>query len=258
MNLRESSSWTRRQLFKDSATGWVRLATSRRRASRPGRGQADSPVLAPAATGAPQAKNIIYHRMAGPPRLSTCSFQAKLNQLMASLPRSRTSGASIRVPQGKPKLLGSPHRFAREIRPGDVGCAALATVTGSQSSVRCIPTSSTTRGAVVHPRRVGAAGAAEHGVRLSYGRDRNRDLPSFVAGIGDRLPTGVSLWAAPSLPTVHQGCNCGRREIGALPSDPAALTATAAAVDQHGVEARPKPEPTPWRPRDLTRSRSTR
>ena len=128
MNLREEilKARTRRQLFKDSVTGLGTIALASLL-------NEDLPAAAPTPDSADplrpkpphfpaRAKNIIYLHMAGAPStLDMFDYKPKLNELNGQYcPDSYIRGQQFAFIKGKPKLLGSPHRFAPRGKSGQV------------------------------------------------------------------------------------------------------------------------------------------
>jgi hypothetical protein len=208
---------TRRQLFRDCGVGVGALALA---------SLLDDQLLA--APSSPQdplapkephfpakAKRIIYLHMAGAPStLDLFDFKPKLTQLNGQFcPDSYIRGQQFAFIKGKPKLLGSPHVFARHGRSGQVMSNILphlATVADDICIIRSMHTDQFNHAPAqlfVHTGspRLGRPGM---GAWLSYGLGtENRNLPSFVVLVsGTANPDGgASLWGSGFLPTIHQG-----------------------------------------------------
>src|SRR3954454_19855398 len=132
MNLREEvlKLRTRRQLFKDSVTGLGTIALASlleeglfAAAPKPVTVTESADPLRPRAPHfTPRAKNIIYLHMAGAPStLDMFDYKPQLNQLNGQYcPESYIRGQQFAFIKGKPKLLGSPHRFAPRGQSGQV------------------------------------------------------------------------------------------------------------------------------------------
>src|SRR5438876_6898857 len=127
MNLREEilKYRTRRQFFKDCSTGLgtVALASllNEKLFAAPATLAADDP-LAPKKPHFPaKAKNIIYLHMAGAPStLDLFDYKPKLNELNGKpCPDSYIRGQQFAFIKDKsPRLLGSPHTFAKYGKSG--------------------------------------------------------------------------------------------------------------------------------------------
>ena len=127
MNLWEEikKAQTRRQFFKDSVTGLGTIAlASLLNEGRTAEPEPNSvnPLRPKAPHFNPRAKNIIYLHMAGAPStLDMFDYKPKLNELSGQLcPESYVRGQQFAFIKGKPKLLGSPHRFAPRGKSGQV------------------------------------------------------------------------------------------------------------------------------------------
>ncbi len=213
---------TRRQFFKDCGVGVGSLALAsmldeRLFAAAPPAGAAADDPLAPRRPHFPaRAKNIIYLHMAGAPStLDLFDYKPKLNELNGKeCPEAYLRGQQFAfIANRKPKLLGSPHKFARHGKSGQEMSNVLphlATVADELCIVRSMHTDQFNHAPAqlfVHTGspRLGRPGM---GAWLSYGLGTlNRNLPSFVVLVsGTAAPDGgASLWGSGFLPTVHQG-----------------------------------------------------
>ncbi|HLJ96662.1 MAG TPA: DUF1501 domain-containing protein [Gemmataceae bacterium] len=221
MNLREEilKYRTRRQFFKDCTTGLGTIAL----ASLLNEGLfATSPAVASEDPLAPKkphfpakAKNVIYLHMAGAPStLDLFDYKPKLNELNGKpCPQSYIRGQQFAFIKGTPKLLGTPHSFAKRGKSGQEMSNILphlATVADELAIVRSMYTDQFNHAPAqlfVHTGspRLGRPGM---GAWVSYGLGtENRNLPSFVVLIsGTAAPDGgASLWGSGFLPTIHQG-----------------------------------------------------
>src|SRR5262249_58519254 len=115
--------------------------------------------------------------------------------------------------KGKPKLLGSPHRFAPRGKSGQVMSDVLphlATVADDLAVIRSMYTDQFNHAPAQLFVHTGSArlGRPSMGSWLSYGLGtENRDLPNFVVLVsGTSAPHGgASLWGSAFLPTVPPG-----------------------------------------------------
>jgi hypothetical protein len=221
MNLREEilKAQTRRQLFKHSVAGLGTIALASllnedlpAAAPTP---DSDDPLRPKPPHFAPRAKNIIYLHMAGAPStLDLFDQKPKLNELNGQYcPDSYIRGQQFAFIKGKPKLLGSPHRFAPRGKSGQIMSDIvphLATVADDIAVIRSMYTDQFNHAPAQLFLHTGSArlGRPSMGSWLSYGLGtENRDLPSFVVLVsGTAAPDGgTSLWGSAFLPTVHQG-----------------------------------------------------
>ncbi len=222
MNVRDEllKSRTRRQFFKDCGVGLgtLGLASLLNENLFAGSGgvAAEDPLRPNKPHVAARAKNVIYLHMAGAPStLDLFDNKPKLIELNGQpCPESYIRGQQFAfIKSGKPKLLGSPHKFARyghsgqeisEIMPH------LATVADELTIIRSMYTDQFNHAPAqlfVHTGspRLGRPGM---GAWLSYGLGtENKNLPSFVVLVsGTAAPDGgASLWGSGFLPTIHQG-----------------------------------------------------
>jgi hypothetical protein len=221
MNLRQEilKYRTRRQFFKDCGVGVGTLGLAsllnERLFATPPAAAADDP-LAPRPPHFPaKARHLIYLHMAGAPStLDLFDYKPRLNQLNGQpCPESYIRGQQFAFIKGTPKLLGTPHSFARHGRSGQEMSSILphlATVADDLCIVRSLHTDQFNHAPAqlfVHTGspRLGRPGM---GAWLSYGLGtENRNLPGFVVLVsGTAAPDGgASLWGSGFLPTVHQG-----------------------------------------------------
>jgi uncharacterized protein (DUF1501 family) len=220
MNFREEDLKyrTRRQFFKDCTVGLGTIALASllndRLLAAPA-APADDP-LAPRPTHFPaKAKHVIYLHMAGAPStLDLFDYKPKLIELNGKpCPESYIKGQQFAFIKGTPKLLGTPHKFAKHGQSGQELSKILphlATAADDLAIVRSMQTDQFNHAPAqlfVHTGspRLGRPGM---GAWLSYGLGtENRNLPSFVVLVsGTAAPDGgASLWGSAFLPTIHQG-----------------------------------------------------
>ena len=219
MNLRDEflRYRTRRQLFQDcgvglGAFGLASLLDGRLFAAP---AAADDP-LAPKAPHFPaRARHVIYLHMAGAPStLDLFDYKPKLNQLNGKpCPDSYIRGQQFAFIKGHPKLLGTPHKFARYGKSGQEMSNVLphlAAVADELCIVRSMHTDQFNHAPAQLFVHTGSPrlGRPSMGSWLSYGLgSENRDLPGFVVLVsGTAAPDGgASLWGSGFLPTFHQG-----------------------------------------------------
>jgi hypothetical protein len=198
---------TRRQFFKDSVAGVGAIALAS--LLNESNARATGPHFSP------KAKNIIFLHMAGAPStLDLFDHKPKLNELNGKpCPESYIRGQQFAFIKGTPKLLGSPHKFARHGKSGQEMSnllPKLATVADDLCIVRSMYTDQFNHAPAQLFVHTGSPrlGRPSMGSWLSYGLgSENRDLPSFVVLVsGTAAPDGgASLWGSGFLPTIHQG-----------------------------------------------------
>jgi hypothetical protein len=213
---------TRRQFFRDCGTGLgsLALASLLKRDllaadPEPAAGPASDPTLPRPPHFAAKAKNVIYLHMAGAPsQLDLLDYKPKLVELDGQrVPESLIQGERFAFIKGVPRVLGTPHRFARHGRSGQEISEALPYLAGIADDV-CIVRSMRTDQFNHAPAQLfahtGSArpGRPSLGSWVSYGLGtEGRDLPGFVVLVSGRNGPdgGTSLWGSGFLPTVHQG-----------------------------------------------------
>jgi hypothetical protein len=211
---------TRRQFFKDCGVGLGTLGLAsllNEKLFADGPIEAQDDPLRPAKPHFPaRAKNIIYLHMAGAPStLDLFDPKPKLVELNGqACPDSYIRGQQFAfIKNGKPKLLGSPHKFAKYGQSGQEISEILPHLAGVADELTIIRSMYTDQfnhapaQLFVHTGspRLGRPGM---GAWLSYGLGtENHNLPSFVVLVsGTAAPDGgASLWGSGFLPTVHQG-----------------------------------------------------
>jgi hypothetical protein len=220
MNLYEQMllARTRRQFFKDCGIGVGTMGLAsilNERLFAADKAEADNP-LAPKKPHFPaKAKNIIYMHMAGSPStLDLFDYKPKLIELNGKpCPDSYIRGQQFAFIKGTPKLLGTPHKFAKHGKSGQEMSSilpSLAKVADELCIVKSMFTDQFNHAPAqlfVHTGspRLGRPGM---GAWLSYGLGtENKNLPSFVVLVsGTAAPDGgASLWGSGFLPTIHQG-----------------------------------------------------
>jgi uncharacterized protein (DUF1501 family) len=219
MNLRDEllKLRTRRQFFRTCGVGVGTLGlASLLNPALFAAEEAPADPLAPKKPHFPaKAKSIIYLHMAGAPStLDIFDHKPKLNELNGKpCPESYFKGQQFAFIKGHPKLLGSPHKFDKRGKSGQVMSDIIPHLHGVADEL-CIVRSMHTdqfnhapAQLFVHTGspRLGRPGM---GAWLSYGLGtENRNLPAFVVLVsGTANPDGgASLWGSGFLPTIHQG-----------------------------------------------------
>jgi hypothetical protein len=190
---------------------------------------AQQSALAPRTPPKPaKVKQVIYLHMAGsPPQHDMFDFKPKLvehnmqpcpDDLLEVLKQERL--AFINLKQGRPKLLGTPHKFARYGESGQEFSELLPHL-AQHADELCIVKSMWTDQFNHAPAQLllytGSPrfGGASMGSWITYGLgSENQNLPGFVVLIsGGTDPSGgKSLWGSGFLPSVYQGVQC--RTVG--------------------------------------------
>ena len=162
-----------------------------------------------------KAKNIIYLFMAGgPSTLDLFDDKRKLRALNGqTCPDSMLKGEKFAFIRGVPRLLASPHSFARFGKSGAEMSALLphlATVADDIAIVRSMHTTQFNHAPAQIFMNTGhqILGRPSMGAWLSYGiGSETKDLPAFVVLVsGTSNPEGgKSCWGSGYLPTRFQG-----------------------------------------------------
>jgi hypothetical protein len=165
-----------------------------------------------------RAKNVIYLHMSGaPPSLDLFDWKPRLVEMnLQPCPESLIKGERFAFIKGPPKMLGTPHKFARHGRGGAWVSELLPHFTRIADDVAVVKSMVTSEfnhapaELFVHTGNR-LAGSAAIGSWVTYGLGtENQDLPGFVVLLsGGTDPTGgKSLWSAGFLPSVYQGVQC--------------------------------------------------
>lgn len=210
---------TRRQFFRDCGVGLGTLGLASllhpmllaEDASKGG----EDPLAARAPHFKGRAKRVIFLHMAGAPStLDLFDYKPKLIEHNGKVcPEEYIRGQQFAFIKGKPKLLGTPHKFARYGKSGQEMSSILPhlhTVADELCIVRSMYTDQFNHAPAQLFLHTGSPrlGRPGMGAWLSYGLGtENRNLPAFVVLIsGTAAPDGgASLWGSGFLPTIHQG-----------------------------------------------------
>nr|WP_240907302.1 DUF1501 domain-containing protein [Paludisphaera rhizosphaerae] len=220
LHMRLARAETRRQFLRRSQMGLGAIALAGLTGSTRAGGEADA---APAIPRRPaKAKSVIYlHMSGGPPQQDLFDYKPLLNKHhMEPCPEELLKGQRFAFIKGRPKMLGTPHKFARRGESGqwmsDIQ-PNLAEVIDETTVIRSMITTEFNHAPAElfmftgSPRNGGAA----MGSWITYGLgSENRDLPGFVVMIsGGTDPTGgKALWSPGFLPGIFQGVQC--RTVG--------------------------------------------
>jgi hypothetical protein len=165
-----------------------------------------------------RAKRAIYLHMAGAPsQLDLFDYKPKLSELNGKdCPESLYKKERFAFIKGVPKMLGTPHQFARH---GQAGLEIsgllphLATVADDICLIRSMHTDQFNHAPAQLFLHTGAPrqGRPGMGAWLTYGLgSEGQNLPAFVVLVsGGKAPDGgASLWGSAFLPTIYQGVQC--------------------------------------------------
>jgi hypothetical protein len=233
---------TRRQFFKDCGVGLGTIALAsllnEHLFAAPAPTAADNPLAPRPAHFPARAKSVIYLHMAGAPStLDLFDYKPKLIELNGKpCPESYIRGQQFAFIKGVPKLLGTPHQFARHGQSAQQMANILphlATVADDIAIIKSMHTDQFNHAPAQLFVHTGSPrlGRPSMGSWVSYGLGTlNRNLPSFVVLIsGTAGPDGgASLWGSGFLPTIHQGVQM--RSQG----DPVLFLSNPAGLDRAG------------------------
>jgi hypothetical protein len=218
MNLRDSIvlARTRRQFFRDCGVGLGTVALASLVNENLFADSERKDELAPKKPHFPaKVKNVIYLHMAGSPSgLDLFDHKPKLNELNGKpCPESYIRGQQFAFIKGVPKLLGSPHKFDKRGKSGQLMSEVLphlAEVADDLCIVRSMYTDQFNHAPAQLFIHTGSPrlGRPSMGSWVSYGLgSENKNLPSFVVLISSPIAPdgGASLWGSGFLPTIHQG-----------------------------------------------------
>ena len=206
------ASTSRRELLSRGVFGLGSLALAALLAED-ARAQSGQAVALPHSR--PKAKRVLWLHMAGAPsHIDLFDPKPKLIELdRQPCPESLYGKERFAFIKGVPKLLGSPHRFARAGKCGIEFSELLPHLAGVADELCVVRSMWTTQfnhapGQIFMNTGHERIGRPSMGSWLSYGLGtENRDLPAFVVLTSGRYgPDGGSaLWSSGFLPTVHQG-----------------------------------------------------
>src|SRR3989449_2966621 len=209
---------TRRQFFGRCAVGIGGLALSSLLNERLLASVLENPMAPKQPHFKPRAKRAIYLHMAGAPsHLDLFDYEPKLVELNGTdCHESFFKKDRFAFIKGVPKLLGTPHKFARH---GQCGMELsnllphLTTIVDDITLVRSMHTDQFNHAPAQLFLHTGAPrqGRPGMGAWLTYGLgSESQDLPGFVVLVsGGKAPDGGgSLWGSGFLPTAYQGVQC--------------------------------------------------
>ena len=163
----------------------------------------------------PKCKNVIFLFMAGgPSQLDLFDYKAALTKFDGQpCPEDLIKGERFAFIKGVPKLLGSPHPFARYGQSGaqlSVLLPHLAKISDDVAIVRSLHTTQFNHAPAQIFMNTGhqIAGRPSMGAWVTYGiGSENADLPGFVVMLsGESQPDGGrSCWGSGFLPSDYQG-----------------------------------------------------
>ena len=207
--------YTRRHFFRQSGFGIGPLALYSLLGERAFSAASDATMLPKAPHFAPKAKRIVFLFMAGAPsQLDLLDYKPTLNRYDGQpVPEDVIKGERFAFIKGTPKLLGSPHRFARHGQSGAELSSLLPHLANVVDDIAIVRSMHTTQfnhapGQIFMNTGHQIPGRPSLGSWLTYGiGSESSDLPGFVVLLsGQNQPDGgKSCWGSGFLPTIYQG-----------------------------------------------------
>lgn len=217
-NLFQLQQVTRRQFFGKCAVGIGGVALASLLNERLLASALDNPMAPRQPHFRPRAKRAIYLHMAGAPsHLDLFDYKPKLIEMSGKdCPESLFKKDRFAFVKGVPKLLGTPHKFARH---GQCGMELshllphLASIVDDITLVKSMHTDQFNHAPAQLFLHTGAPrqGRPGMGAWLTYGLgSESQNLPGFVVLVsgGNAPDGGASLWGSGFLPTAYQGVQC--------------------------------------------------
>lgn len=210
---------TRRHFLRRSTAGLGGIALASL-LSRENRGnETRTNPLAPRDSHFPaKAKNIIYLHMAGsPPQHDLFDYKPKLVEMNGQeCPDELTQGERFAFIKGKPKLLGTPHRFSQQGESGAWISEILPKISEQVDEICFIKSMYTDQFNHAPAQLLLYTGSPRQGRPsmgswVTYGLGaENENLPGFVVLIsgGTSPSAGKNAWGSGFLPSVYQGVQC--------------------------------------------------
>ncbi len=223
LNLEAARAMTRRHFLRRCQVGIGSMALASllgkaAGAEKPAHQAPFNPLTPRSPHFAPRAKAVIYlHMSGGPPQLDLFDWKPKLvEHHMKPCPDEILKNQRFPFIKGHPKLLGTPHKFARHGRSGawvSEIIPGMASLVDEMAIVRSMWTDQFNHSPAELFLFTGSprAGAASMGSWATYGLGSEaEDLPGYVVMIsGGTDPTGgKSLWSSGFLPSAFQGVQC--------------------------------------------------
>ena len=216
MQEKDLQLYTRRHFFQQSGFGIGSLALcSLLDEGAFGAATAADTMLPKAPHFAPKARRIIFLFMAGAPsQLDLFDYKPALNRYDGQpVPQDVIKGERFAFIKGTPKLLGSPHTFARYGKSGAELSGLLPHLAKVVDDIAIVRSMQTTQfnhapGQIFMNTGHQIPGRPSLGSWLTYGiGSESSDLPGFVVLLsGQNQPDGgKSCWGSGFLPTIYQG-----------------------------------------------------
>jgi hypothetical protein len=211
---------TRRHFLRDCQMGLGSMALASMAADNSA--AATSTVVNPLAPKQPhfppKAKSVIFLHMAGsPPHLDLLDYKPELVKRDGQpCPDEFFKGKRFAFTSGRPKLLGSPHKFTQHGHQGAWVSDALPHIAGVVDELAIIRSMNTDQFNHAPAQLMLYTGSPRMGrpalgVWATYGLgSENENLPGFVVLIsgGTNPSAGKSAWGSGFLPSVFQGVQC--------------------------------------------------
>jgi hypothetical protein len=210
---------TRRHFLQNGSMGLGALALAMLEGKPPLASAAQANPLVPKTPHfAAKATNVIYLHMAGsPPQLDLFDYKPELVRRDGQdCPQEFLRGRRFAFTSGVPKLLGTPHRFARHGRCGAWVSDAMPQLAGIVDDLCFIKSMFSDQFNHAPAELLLFSGSPlfgrpSMGSWLTYGLgSENQNLPGFVVLVssGTNPSAGNANWSSGFLPSVYQGVQC--------------------------------------------------
>ena len=210
---------TRRHFLRDCGVGLGSIALSALSGSTAKASESPSDPLAPRTPHfTARAKRVIYLHMAGsPPHLDLFDYKPELVRLDGELcPDEYFQGQRFAFTSARPRLLGTPRKFARYGQSGAWVSDALPKLAQQVDQIAFIKSMNTDQFNHAPAQLLLYTGSPRQGRPsmgswITYGLgSENQNLPGFVVLIsGGVAPSGgKNNWGSGFLPSIFQGVQC--------------------------------------------------
>ena len=217
--IQQAENITRRHFLRDCQLGLGGIALASLAGGNASAAAVSKNPLAPKKPHfAPKAKRVIYLHMSGsPPHLDLLDYKPQLVKLNDQpCPDSFLKGKRFAFTSGKPKLLGTPRKFAQHGKSGawlSDALPKLADVADDLTIIRSMKTDQFNHAPAQLLLYTGSSlpGRPAMGSWATYGLgSENQDLPGYVVMVsgGSNPSAGKAAWGSGFLPSVYQGVQC--------------------------------------------------
>lgn len=220
-NFEQLRQFTRRSFLKATgqfSLGAIALAAMYAREDRACAGQAPNPFAPRPPHFEPKVKRVLYlHMSGGPPHLDLFDYKPELVKWNDKpCPDEFLKGRRFAFTSGVPKLMGTPHQFARHGQNGiwmSDAIPRLHEVADELCVIKSLNTDQFNHAPAELLLFTGSprSGRPSMGSWVTYGLgSENENLPGYVVLVssGVQPSAGPSAWGSGFLPSVFQGVQC--------------------------------------------------